>query len=74
MEARVKRAMEADGVSEKDAISYITKKDKQRKDHYNFHTDKQWAKMSEYDLCLDSSVLGYETCVDVIMEAVKGVE
>lgn len=74
MQARVKRAMEADGVSEKDAISYITKKDKQRKDHYNFHTDKQWGKMSEYDLCLDSSVLGYETCVDVILEAVKGIE
>ncbi len=74
MEKRVKRAMEADGVSEKDAISYITKKDRQRKEHYNFHTDKQWGKMSEYDLCLNSSALGYEACADAIIDALKGIE
>ncbi len=71
MEQRVRRAMDADGVAEKDAISFITKKDRQRKEHYNFHTDKQWAKMSEYDLCLDSSVLGYETCADIILAALN---
>ncbi len=74
MEARVKRAVDADGIAEKDAISYITKKDRQRKDHYNFHTDKQWGKMTEYDLCLNSSAIGYEACADAIIDALKGIE
>ncbi|MBQ8287490.1 MAG: cytidylate kinase-like family protein [Clostridia bacterium] len=74
MDARVKRAVEVDGIAEKDAISYITKKDRQRKEHYNFHTDKQWGKMTEYDLCLNSSAIGYEACADAIIEALKGIQ
>lgn len=74
MEARVKRAVEVDGVAEKDAISYITKKDRQRKEHYNFHTDKQWGKMTEYDICLNSSAIGYEACADAIIDVLKGIK
>lgn len=74
MEARIARAVSVDGIAEKDALSYITKKDRQRKEHYNFHTDKQWGKMTEYDLCLNSSAIGYETCADIIIAALKGMQ
>lgn len=69
MEKRIERAVLVDGIAEKDAAAYIARKDKQRKDHYNFNTDKQWGKMTEYDLCLNSSALGYERCADAIISA-----
>lgn len=74
MKARISRAMEADGVSEKEAVAFITRKDRQRKEHYNFHTDKQWGKMSEYDICLNTSTMGYEACADAIMAALNGMK
>lgn len=71
MDKRIERAVAVDGIAPKEAAAYIARKDKQRKEHYNFHTDKQWGKVSEYDLCLNSSVLGYDGCADVIMLALR---
>lgn len=71
MEKRIKHAKTVDVFDDKDAVSYIARRDKQRRDHYNFHTDKQWGKMTEYDMCLDSSVLGFDGCADAIMAVLE---
>ncbi len=66
IEFRKARAIEVDNVPEKEALSYIKKRDKQRKDYYNFHTDGRWGETSNYDICLNTSRLGYEKCVNAI--------
>lgn len=71
MEKRIQHAKTVDVFDEKDALSYIARREKERRDHYNFHTDKQWGRMSDYDMCLDSSVLGFEGCAKAILSVLE---
>lgn len=66
MNFRVQRAISVDNVPEKEAAGYIKKRDKQRREYYNFHTDGRWGEATNYDLCLNTSSLGYDTCVSLI--------
>ncbi len=66
MSFRINRAMTVDNVPEKEAAGYIKKRDKQRREYYNFHTDGRWGEATNYDLCLNTSSLGYETCVSIV--------
>ena len=45
---------------------FIQKKDKYRGDYYKYHTGQEWYDARNYDLCLDSSKLGFEGCVEAI--------
>ena len=66
MQARIDRAVEVDGINPKDAVSHIKKKDKQRREYYNFYSDGRWGEPENYDMCLNTSALGYDACVDII--------
>ena len=44
------------------------KKDKSRESWYNFFTFGNWGVASNYDLCLDSSILGLEGTADFIID------
>ncbi len=69
---RMLRLKERLGVDTNKEIEKIMKKtDKQRSDYYNYYTGKKWADMDNYDLILDSGVLGIDTCVDVIAAYVE---
>lgn len=46
---------------------FITKTDKYRADYYQYHTGRAWTDARNYDLCLNSSKLGYERCVQEII-------
>lgn len=59
------RGMEPGGM--KNIELYIKKKDQQRKDYYKMFTEKEWGRMENYDICLNTSSLGYEGCADVIV-------
>lgn len=50
---------------------YIQKTDKHRADYYKYHTGREWTDARNYDLCLDSSKLGYERCVEEIIAYMK---
>ena len=67
---RINRVKEVDNVPEKDAVGYIKKRDKQRREYYNFHTDGRWGEATNYDLCLNTSELGYDRCVKIIEDIV----
>ena len=45
---------------------FIIKTDKRRADYYKYHTGREWTDARNYDLCLDSSKLGFERCVEEI--------
>ncbi|MBR2275299.1 MAG: cytidylate kinase-like family protein [Lachnospiraceae bacterium] len=50
---------------------YIDKTDKERADYYNYYTDQIWTDARNYDLCLDSSKLGFEKCVEAIKSYIR---
>lgn len=45
--------------------------DKRRAIHYNYVTDLEWGKRNNYDLMLNSSVLGEEECAKIICSLYK---
>ena len=53
-------------VPEKDLDKYIEKIDKYRGEYYKTYTGRDWYDLRNYDLCLDSSKLGFEKCVEEI--------
>ncbi len=70
MEERRERANQVDKVPMMNADSYIKMKDKQRRGYYKQYAEKDWGDPMNYDLCLNSSRLGYEACVELIVRAV----
>ena len=49
----------------------LAKKDSSRRNYYNRYTGNKWGLISNYHLALDSGILGYDTCVKLIVEAAK---
>lgn len=58
-------------MSEKELEKYIAKIDKDRADYYKAHTGREWTDARNYHLCLDSSRLGFERCVEEIIAYMK---
>ena len=46
----------------------IVKKDKVRAEYYNYFTFGNWGKADNYDICIDSSILGIEGTADLIID------
>lgn len=63
----MKKAAEKHSMSESDLEKFIAKTDKGRADYYKYHTGREWTDARNYDLCLDSSKLGFDRCVDEII-------
>ena len=71
MPEKIKRITGLYNVKEKEAVKMMADTDKRRRTNYNFYTDQNWGKVSNYTLCLNSSQLGYDRCEMIIMECVK---
>lgn len=68
---KIKRITGLYNVKEKEAVKMMADTDKRRRTNYNFYTDQNWGKASNYTLCLNSAQLGYDRCEMIIMECVK---
>lgn len=64
---RTKRVAERLGISPAEAEAMIVKKEHERQAYYNFFTFGEWGKSSDYDLCLNSSVMGIKGSADYII-------
>lgn len=58
-------------LSEKDAERQIDRIDRARSTYYRYYTGQEWDNARNYDLCLNSEVLGFERCVDLIEQYLK---
>ena len=67
MEDRIKRISKRMDLTENKAKDMIQKKDKQRASYYNYYTSKKWGDSRSYDLCLNTSKVSVEDCVDLIL-------
>ena len=68
---RIKRAIEAYGIPEKDAKKTITQVNKRRANHYNTFTEWTWGAYEHYDLLINSSYAGIDGTADLIVNAAK---
>ena len=67
----MEQAAKKHSMSEKELERFIAKTDKSRADYYRYHTGREWTDARNYDLCLDSSKLGFERCVEEIIAYMK---
>ena len=68
--SRVKRVLEANP-NEKNPEGRIATRDKRRRLNYQHYTGRTWGLSQNYHICLDTSVLGFEQCAEIILNAVK---
>lgn len=68
LEVRKKDVAEREGISLEEAESLIARRDKDREAYYNYLTFGHWGMASNYDLCLDSSILGIDGTADFIID------
>ena len=67
MASRADRIVRLYGESEKSPEARLQEKDKRRKVNYQHYTGRTWGHSCNYDLCLKSSTLGIDKCVDMIV-------
>ena len=71
MDYRADRIVRLYGESEKSPQVRLHEKDKRRKVNYQHYTGRSWGQAQNYDVCLCSSTLGEEHCVQILMEMVQ---
>lgn len=67
----MEQAAKKHSMSSRELERYIQKTDKHRADYYKYHTKREWTDARNYDLCLNSSKLGFERCVEEIIAYMK---
>ena len=66
MESKIARAVKYYGIEEDKAEERIRKADKQRASYYNYYATATWGDVDNYDLVVDTGVLGVEGAVELI--------
>ena len=66
MEWRIERLMKLHGMTRKEAESTCQRGDKDRASYYNYYSDHEWGDAKHYDLCVNSSKLGIDKCIELI--------
>ncbi len=67
---RAERIVRLYGESEKSPEHRLAEKDKRRRVNYQHYTGRTWGQAQNYDLCLDTGVLGEDYCADIVVNAV----
>ena len=68
LEVRAERIASRQGMSLENARTKAQEKDKKRAEYYNYYTFGEWGVAGNYDLCIDSSILGIEGTADFIID------
>ena len=71
LDFRADRIVRLYGESEKSPIARLNEKDKRRMINYEHYTGRTWGVAENYDICLNSSVLGVENCIDILERICK---
>ena len=71
MPEKIQRITHLYNVGEQEAVKMMADTDKRRMANYNFYTEQNWGKASNYMLCLNSSEIGYDKCEAIIIECSK---
>jgi len=68
---RIQNLKELYKVDDAKAKDIMVKTDKKRASYYNYYSSKKWGDSRSYDLCINSSKLGLEGSINMILEFAK---
>ncbi len=71
MADRVKRVSETLDISEKEAEKKCIEGDENRAKYYNYYSAKTWGRAESYDLCINSSVLGIDSTIELVEDFIS---
>ena len=71
MADRVKRVSETLGITEKEAEKKCIEGDENRAKYYNYYSAKTWGRAESYDLCINSSVLGIDSTIELVEDFIS---
>ena len=71
LEFRKKFIAKRRNVDEDEAVTICEREDRRRATYYNYFTFSNWGVASNYDLCIDTSLLGIEGTADFIIDFAK---
>ena len=66
-EDKIRRCVEEYGDDEAEVEKKMATYDKARRNYYNYHTSRKWGDYKNYDLAINSSLVGEEGAADVIL-------
>ena len=68
LEKRAERIVQVYGERKEAPLKRLKEKDKRRKAYYQLYTDTHWGVAQNYNIALDSGVLGIDKCVEIIAD------
>ena len=68
LDFRADRIVRLYGESEKSPEARLQEKDKRRRVNYQHYTGRTWGTAQNYDISLNSSAIGIDECVDIIVK------
>ena len=68
---RIEQIMNKQHLDFEAAQKFIEQKESSRAAYYNYYTGKKWGAAESYDLCIDSSVLGFVETEKLIAEFIR---
>lgn len=73
IEARIQRAIEVYGMSHSKAEENVLKVDKKRANYYNYHSDRKWGRSDNYDISLQTDIIGIENTAKMIINYIESI-
>lgn len=70
-EDRIRRSVAKKDCEERKAADFVTKKDKQRANYYNFYSNKRWDDLQNYDITIDTSRFSLDEAVELLIDAAR---
>ena len=71
MDYRADRIVRLYGESEKSPASRLQEKDKRRSVNYQHYTGRTWGAAENYDICINTAVIGIEEAANIVVDAVN---
>ena len=71
LDYRVEQIMNKQHMDAEEARKFIESKESKRAAYYNYYTGKKWGSAESYDLCIDSSILGFVETEKLIAEFIR---
>ena len=71
MKYRIAQIMNKQSIGHDEARHFIELKESKRAAYYNYYTGKKWGAAESYDLCIDSSILGFVETEKIIAAFIR---
>ena len=71
MHEKKRRIAERYDIEKTKLEEFIRKTDKRRANYYEYYTDRKWGIAKNYDLCLNSSLVGIEGAVKLVSDFIE---